>query len=148
MSSTGVRKLPYRKLTEQEQNALAQFQDEIHYSTRYKDDDFEYRHVILPKLMLKSIPKDYFDHESGTLRLLHEDEWRGLGITQVSQFLDGQWAFLVWLDFPCRRLINCASDYVVRFLTCSESWLGPLRDASARTLDTAVQTPASLKHCD
>lgn len=37
---------------------------------------------MLPKSMLKKIPKDYFD-ESGTLRILHEDEWRGLGITQV-----------------------------------------------------------------
>ncbi|CCG83778.1 protein of unknown function [Taphrina deformans PYCC 5710] len=72
----------YRKLSDQEQQALVPFQEEIHYSTRYKDDDYEYRHVILPKLMLKAIPKDYFDHESGTLRLLHEDEWRGLGITQ------------------------------------------------------------------
>ena len=75
----------YRKLTEQEQQQLIPFQDDIHYSTRYKDDDFEYRHVILPKLMLKSIPKDYFDHNSGTLRLLSEDEWRGLGVTQVCQ---------------------------------------------------------------
>lgn len=86
--SFGARKQPYRKLTEQEQSALVSFQEEIHYSTRYKDDDFEYRHVILPKLMLKAIPKDYFDHESGTLRLLHEDEWRGLGITQVSFTMD------------------------------------------------------------
>lgn len=82
--SFGGRKQTYRKLTEQEQQALAPFQEEIHYSARYNDDDYEYRHVILPKLMLKAIPKDYFDHESGTLRLLHEDEWRGLGITQVS----------------------------------------------------------------
>lgn len=81
--SSSARK-SYRKLTDQEQLALVPFQEDIHYSTRYKDDDYEYRHVILPKLMLKAIPKDYFDHESGTLRLLHEDEWRGLGITQVS----------------------------------------------------------------
>ena len=32
---------------------------------------------------MKKIPKDYFDPLKGTLKLLWEDEWRGLGITQV-----------------------------------------------------------------
>jgi hypothetical protein len=39
---------------------------------------------MLPKDMLKVIPKDLFDTETGTLRILHEEEWRSLGITQVS----------------------------------------------------------------
>lgn len=47
------------------------------------DDRFEYRHVILPKQMLKLIPKRYFaSDDSGLLRILEEDEWRGIGITQ------------------------------------------------------------------
>ena len=55
----------------------------IHYSDRYSDDEYEYRHVILPKQLLKMIPKDYFSpDESGVLRLLTEHEWRGIGITQ------------------------------------------------------------------
>lgn len=55
----------------------------IHYSERYSDDEFEYRHVILPKPLLKLIPKQYFNpDESGVLRLLAENEWRGIGITQ------------------------------------------------------------------
>ena len=33
--------------------------------------------------MLKKIPKEYFDGSRGTLKLLWEEEWRGLGITQV-----------------------------------------------------------------
>jgi hypothetical protein len=33
--------------------------------------------------MLKAIPKEYFDGQRGTLKLLWEDEWRALGITQV-----------------------------------------------------------------
>ena len=37
----------------------------------------------LPKEMIKKIPKDYFDPSKGTLKLLWEEEWRGLGITQV-----------------------------------------------------------------
>jgi len=33
--------------------------------------------------MLKAIPKDYHDPSKGTLKLLWEEEWRALGITQV-----------------------------------------------------------------
>lgn len=53
---------------------------------RYSDDNNEYRHVQLPKQMLKVIPKEYFDGARGTLKLLWEEEWRGLGITQVSTY--------------------------------------------------------------
>lgn len=35
--------------------------------------------------MLKAIPKEYHDTHKGTLKLLWEDEWRALGITQVKQ---------------------------------------------------------------
>lgn len=49
----------------------------------YSDSEYEYRHVQLPKAMLKAIPKDYHDPSKGTLKLLWEDEWRALGITQV-----------------------------------------------------------------
>ena len=55
----------------------------IHYSDRYSDDDYEYRHVILPKPLFKMLPKTFFNPDnSGTLRLLDEKEWRGIGITQ------------------------------------------------------------------
>jgi cyclin-dependent kinase regulatory subunit CKS1 len=50
---------------------------------RYSDKEYEYRHVQLPKAMLKTIPKEYFDGTRGTLKLLWEEEWRALGITQV-----------------------------------------------------------------
>ncbi|BGP14054.1 hypothetical protein JCM10213_002349 [Rhodosporidiobolus nylandii] len=56
--------------------------DRIHYSDRYSDDIYEYRHVQLPRQMLKLIPKDYFEPDSNVMRLLTEDEWRGIGITQ------------------------------------------------------------------
>lgn len=55
----------------------------IHYSDRYTDDEYEYRHVILPKQLLKMVPKQFFNQDdTGTLRLLAEPEWRGIGITQ------------------------------------------------------------------
>ncbi len=50
---------------------------------RYSDNEFEYRHVQLPKAMLKAIPAEYHDKTKGTLKLLWEEEWRGMGITQV-----------------------------------------------------------------
>lgn len=71
-----------RPLLESERAKLEEFIDAIHYSARYSDSEFEYRHVQLPKNMLKKIPSEYFDATKGTLKLLHEEEWRGLGITQ------------------------------------------------------------------
>ncbi|KDQ61092.1 hypothetical protein JAAARDRAFT_32093 [Jaapia argillacea MUCL 33604] len=68
------------------QNPGKQMEDyieKIHYSDRYTDDEWEYRHVILPKPLLKMLPKPYFmDDDSGCLRLLTEAEWRGIGIQQ------------------------------------------------------------------
>ncbi|SPQ18016.1 faf38d52-f46c-4f01-90b9-31fd9d22bd31 [Thermothielavioides terrestris] len=71
-----------RQLTEKERAALDEFIDLIHYSTRYSDNEFEYRHVQLPKAMLKAIPAEYHDKSKGTLKLLWEEEWRAMGITQ------------------------------------------------------------------
>ena len=90
-----------RPLSDGEKARLEEFIESIHYSARlahiptglparvtdrlvrYSDDQFEYRHVQLPKNMLKAIPKDYHDPQKGTLKLLWEEEWRALGITQV-----------------------------------------------------------------
>jgi len=71
-----------RLLQDGERARLDEFIDSIGYSARYSDNEYEYRHVQLPKAMLKAIPRDYFDPAKGTLKLLWEDEWRGLGITQ------------------------------------------------------------------
>ncbi|TCD63540.1 transcription factor [Steccherinum ochraceum] len=62
---------------------LEEYLERIHYSERYSDDEYEYRHVILPKPLFKLIPKQFFNpDDTGTLRLLSEAEWRGIGITQ------------------------------------------------------------------
>jgi len=47
--------------------------DRVHYSERYTDDNYEYRHVILPKEFGKFVPRTH---------LLTETEWRNLGIQQ------------------------------------------------------------------
>ncbi|GJE87119.1 cyclin-dependent kinase regulatory subunit [Phanerochaete sordida] len=68
---------------ELEQAKLEEYIEKIHYSERYSDDHYEYRHVILPKPLFKMIPKQFFNPDNtGTLRLLSEKEWRGIGITQ------------------------------------------------------------------
>ena len=47
--------------------------NQIHYSDKYYDDTFEYRHVILPSDIAQNLPKH---------RLLTETEWRALGVQQ------------------------------------------------------------------
>ncbi|XP_078061632.1 cyclin-dependent kinases regulatory subunit 1-like isoform X2 [Mustelus asterias] len=47
--------------------------NEIYYSERYRDGEFEYRHVMLPKKIAKMVPKTH---------LMSETEWRNLGVQQ------------------------------------------------------------------
>jgi len=71
------------KQKEAEAEKIKEYIANIHYSDRYSDDEYEYRHVILPKPLFKMIPKTYFNSDDpGVLRLLSEAEWRGIGITQ------------------------------------------------------------------
>jgi len=55
---------------------------QIQYSEKYADSNFEYRHVILPSNLLKHLP---------TNRLLTETEWRRLGIQQSK----GWWHYAI-----------------------------------------------------
>jgi len=52
---------------------MPHFPDEIEYSEKYTDEQYEYRHVLLPKEVYKTMPKG---------RLLTEMEWRALGVQQ------------------------------------------------------------------
>ncbi|KAF5387531.1 hypothetical protein D9757_006604 [Collybiopsis confluens] len=67
---------------QEEAKKLEEILDRINYSDRYSDDIFEYRHVILPKALLKYIPENYWDPKTGALRILADKEWRALGIQQ------------------------------------------------------------------
>ncbi|KAI9460033.1 CKS-domain-containing protein [Russula earlei] len=72
-----------KQKAESEADKIKEYIANIHYSDRYADDEYEYRHVILPKPLFKMIPKTYFNPDDpGVLRLLSEAEWRGIGITQ------------------------------------------------------------------
>lgn len=48
-------------------------QDKIHYSDKYDDKDYEYRHVILPQELAKLVPRNH---------PMTETEWRNLGVQQ------------------------------------------------------------------
>lgn len=54
----------------------------IEYSEKYQDANFEYRHVILPRDLAKSIPRD---------KLLSENEWRGIGVQQSRGWVHYTW---------------------------------------------------------
>ena len=45
----------------------------VHYSEKYEDDEYEYRHVCLTEDLYKKMPKG---------KLLSEVEWRCLGVQQ------------------------------------------------------------------
>jgi hypothetical protein len=80
----------------------------IHYSDRYTDDEYEYRHVILPKPLFKMIPKSYFNPDDpGVLRLLSEAEWRGIGITQS----------LGWEHYEVHGILSLLNSFFIIFLT-------------------------------
>ncbi|KAH8918624.1 CKS-domain-containing protein [Atractiella rhizophila] len=61
------------ELEAQKQRDIIKYSDAIFYSARYSDDQYEYRHVIIPKQLLQYLPKT---------GLLEEEQWRGIGIKQ------------------------------------------------------------------
>jgi cyclin-dependent kinase regulatory subunit CKS1 len=58
---------------EQARAQIMKLQPKILYSEKYFDEEFEYRHVILPKELGKLVPRT---------RLMDEVEWRQLGVQQ------------------------------------------------------------------
>ncbi|XP_061230633.1 cyclin-dependent kinases regulatory subunit 2 [Neopsephotus bourkii] len=47
--------------------------NQIYYSDKYSDEQYEYRHVVLPRELSKQVPKSH---------LMSEEEWRRLGVQQ------------------------------------------------------------------
>ncbi|XP_031346041.1 cyclin-dependent kinases regulatory subunit-like [Photinus pyralis] len=56
-----------------EKKKLEELVNKIYYSDKYYDDTYEYRHVVLPKELLKLIPRTH---------LMSENEWRSIGVQQ------------------------------------------------------------------
>ncbi|OIR58060.1 MAG: cyclin-dependent kinase regulatory subunit [Amphiamblys sp. WSBS2006] len=61
---------------------VAEHAGSIMYSRRYSDDQYEYRHVVLPKELAKYVPED---------RLMAEAEWRSIGVQQSP----GWWHYMI-----------------------------------------------------
>ncbi|KAG7529836.1 hypothetical protein FFLO_05376 [Filobasidium floriforme] len=102
--------------------------ERIVYSDKYADSAFEYRHVILPKQMLKMLPKQYFqDNDTGLLRILSEAEWRGIGITQSL----GWEHFEVHAPEPHILLFRREIDYQVKYPQGKPADLAALNRAKA-----------------
>ncbi len=55
---------------------MPHFPEEIEYSEKYNDEEYEYRHVLLPKEVYKNIPRG---------RLLYEEEWRSFRWDSVTK---------------------------------------------------------------
>ncbi|WWC91029.1 uncharacterized protein L201_005969 [Kwoniella dendrophila CBS 6074] len=57
---------------EEKRKAIEAYSEKIQYSPRYSNEDWEYRHVIIPKQLVRYVPPG----------VCPEDVWRGLGIRQ------------------------------------------------------------------
>ncbi|WVQ74476.1 hypothetical protein IAR50_004077 [Cryptococcus sp. DSM 104548] len=57
---------------EEKRKAIHTYEGKIHYSARYSDTEWEYRHVIVPKPLVRFIPPG----------ICAEEVWRGIGIKQ------------------------------------------------------------------
>ncbi len=59
---------------------MVHYPEEIEYSERYADDVYEYRHVPLPKRVVKEMHRLLGPNQP--MRLLSEAEWRSIGVQQ------------------------------------------------------------------
>ncbi|ORX89118.1 CKS-domain-containing protein [Basidiobolus meristosporus CBS 931.73] len=78
---------------EQKKMDIAKYQDQIYYSDRYSDDEYEFRHVTLPKPLVKY------------------EEWRGLGVTQSP----GWEHYMIHAPEPHILLFKREKDYQLKY---------------------------------
>ena len=76
--------------------------EDVVYSDKYSDDEYEYRHVTLNAQLTKLVPRTH---------LMSETEWRNLGVQQVNT-----------------HSIVCV-NYSLQMAPFPERRLGPLHDA-------------------
>lgn len=90
----------------------------------------------LPKAMLKAIPKEYHDSSKGTLKLLWEDEWRSMGITQVCNALKRAGHTKLW-GRDHGQDTDKVQQVLIRVL--AEFGLGALRGSRTGAAHSALQ---------
>jgi cyclin-dependent kinase regulatory subunit CKS1 len=81
---------------------MPRYPKEIEYSSKYSDDFYEYRHVILPEDIYKTLGKER--------KLLTETEWRNLGIKQSN----GWEHYLIYENEPHILLFRRPKAYDVK----------------------------------
>ncbi|KAJ3364850.1 hypothetical protein GGF32_001028 [Allomyces javanicus] len=81
---------------------IMKYGEKINYSPRYADDEWEYRHVTLPRELVKYVPAD---------RLMEEDEWRALGVQQSL----GWEHYLIHKPEPHVLLFRREKDYQLKY---------------------------------
>ncbi|KNE58084.1 hypothetical protein AMAG_04904 [Allomyces macrogynus ATCC 38327] len=81
---------------------IMKYSEKINYSPRYADDEWEYRHVTLPRELVKYVPAD---------RLMEEDEWRALGVQQSL----GWEHYLIHKPEPHVLLFRREKDYQLKY---------------------------------
>lgn len=91
-----------RQRAEQRAKDIAKNQEHIFYSARYYDDQFEYRHVSLPKPIAKHVPNE----------LMTEEEWRSLGVKQSQ----GWEHYMIHSPEPHVLLFKREKDYQTKYL--------------------------------
>ncbi|KAL7034025.1 hypothetical protein ACKWTF_007822 [Chironomus riparius] len=72
---------------------------QIYYSDKYEDEEYEYRHVMLPKDLARLVPKSH---------LMSENEWRAIGVQQSRGWVLNYKSFFPFWKF---NIISCMFFY-------------------------------------
>ncbi|KAI9015198.1 cyclin-dependent kinase regulatory subunit-domain-containing protein [Gaertneriomyces semiglobifer] len=103
-----------RLLEEQQRlNDILEHRDDIHYSARYADDFYEYRHVTLPKQIARWVPPG---------RLMLEEEWRNLGVQQSAGWVH----YMIHEPEPHILLFKREKDFQIKYPNAKAVVAGPV----------------------
>ena len=75
---------------------------QIYYSDKYTDDEYEYRHVMLPKDLAKMVPKTH---------LMSETEWRNLGVQQSQGEIFSQFFLMMKNKFYTIKYVHSFKSF-------------------------------------
>ncbi|CAO3623767.1 unnamed protein product [Mucor fragilis] len=81
---------------------IKELPSQIMYSPYYQDDDFEYRHVVLPKNLARWLPQN---------RLLKQNEWIEVGVHQSS----GWEHYMIYKPEPHILLFKREKNYLMKY---------------------------------
>ncbi|KAG9328490.1 hypothetical protein JZ751_013547 [Albula glossodonta] len=106
---------------------------QIYYSDKYTDEEFEYRHVMLPKQLSKLVP---------TSHLMSEEEWRGLGVQQSQGWIH------YMIHKPVRRRPGLVCDHLLRVMSARAGLLGGVAGDGPGVMERSSDAPPDLQRPD